>query len=349
MKPVWSGIAAVVMLAGAGCGGGPQGGQGGGFSVQVRTAAATREPVEERISVVASLSANEMVDIRSRMTGSIEEINFSEGERVEEGRLLFHLDKGKLEASIKEAEARFRLAKANLERARSMLENRTISRQEFDQATATHDSSKATLEWMKQQLEDSRIYATFEGVTGARLVSLGQVVTPQTLLTILVDADPIKVEFRVPERFVGQLAKGQTIEFKVPAYAEAFRGSVYFIDPQVDPATRTVLVKAEAPNPDERLRPGMFGSLDLILRVKEDAVVIPEAALVLEADRVFVYTVGGDGAVARVMVEPGARMPGKVEVLNGLQPGDRVVVEGTQKVRPGATAVEAPASPEDAS
>lgn len=337
-------LAATVLLS-AGCGKGP-GPMMGGMTVQVRTAKAAVEPIEDRISLVASLSANEMVEIKSRITGNIEEINFEEGERVEKGRRLFSLDKGKLEASIKEAEARFNLARANLERSKTMLENRTVSQQEYDQAKATFESGLATLDLMKQQFEDSRIYATFEGVMGARLVSLGQVVTDQTPLSMLVDVDPIKVEFRVPERFIGQLALGQAIEYRVAAYSsESFRGQVYFIDPQVDVNTRTVLVKATAPNADGRLRPGMFGNLDLILRIKDQAVVIPESALFLQSDQALVYSVDDHNIVSSVAVEAGQRLPGKVEIIRGLQGGERVIVEGTQKVRPGSQVVEAPDVP----
>jgi membrane fusion protein (multidrug efflux system) len=325
----------------AGCGGREAGPGPGGFVVQVRTAEVRRQPIEERVALVASLSANEMVEVRSRIAGSIEEIHFEEGEAVEAGRLLFRLDKEKLEASVREAEAHFNMARTTLDRARTMLDSRTISQQEYDQNRATFEANQATLELMRQQLKDSFIRAPFDGIMGARRVSLGQVVAAQTLLGTLVDTDPIKVECRVPERFSGQLAAGQSIEFRVAAYpGEGFRGEVYFIDPVVDLNTRTVLVKARAPNGDGRLRPGMFGNLDLILRVKGDALVIPESALVLQSDQALVYRVDGENQVERMRVRVGERRPGWVEIVEGVQEGDRVVVEGTQKVQPGVHVVE---------
>jgi membrane fusion protein, multidrug efflux system len=330
--------AAALLIAAAGCGGKkPAAAPQGPMAVHVLAAAAAREAIEERVSIVASVSANESVEIRSRIPGSIEEIGFEEGQPVEEGQLLFALDQGKLQAAVQQAEANFKLAEANWERAQTMLEGRTISRQEYDQASAAYEAAKATLELTRQLFHDSKIAAPFEGITGPRLVSKGQVVNTDRVLGTLVDIDPVKVEFRVPERFASQLSEGQTIEYRVAAFAgEVFKGKVYFIDPQVDVDTRTVLVKALEPNADHRLRPGMFGNLDLILRVKSDALVVPEAALVVSADQTVVYKVDEKSLAQRVSVGVGQRMAGKAEILQGLAEGDRVITEGLQKIRPGA-------------
>lgn len=307
------------------------------FAVQVRAADAVRQPIEDKISLVASLTANEVVDIRSEMEGQVSTINFEEGQPVKEGQVLFELDQGKLEASVAEAEANFKMAEANMKRSESMVANKTISQQEYDQAVATFEANRATLELMKRQWKDSRIFAKFHGIMGARRVSPGQVIDKNTHLTTLVDIDPIKVEVRVPERFLGQLSVGQSITFHVAAYGdEAFSGKVYFIDPQVDENSRTVLVKATSENTDGRLRPGMFGNLDLILRIKENAVLVPESALVVQGDTTSVFIIDDKGLAQPVQVKIGVRLAGKVEVVEGLKGGEKVVTEGTQKLRPGA-------------
>lgn len=335
----WATVAALA-LGTAACkpgGGAPAGGPGPAMKVAVRVAVAAKKPVAERLSLVASVSANERVTVKSPLEGTIARINFTEGERVEQGRVLFELDTGKWDAALAEAEAGFRVAEATLRRAESMLKNQTISRQEYDQTVAQFEATRAGVARMKEQLKDARITADFAGVMGARAVSLGQVVSPQTELASLVDLDPVKVEFTVPERFLGQLAVGQGIEFRVSAYRDhSFTGQVYFIAPEVDAANRAVLVKARSPNADGRLRPGMFGNLDLILNVRAEAVVVPEAALVTQGDELMLFLVDEQGLAQPRPVQVGVRLAGEVEIVSGLQGGETVIVEGLQKVRPGA-------------
>lgn len=332
----------LLALAAASACGKKEGGGGppAGFASRVKAAAVQVKPVEEKISVVASISANESIEVKSEIDGTIEDILFSEGQPVEKGQVLVKLDTRKWDASVAQAEAEFKLAVATRDRAESMVKNQTISAQEYDQATATYEARKASLDLMKQQLKDARITARISGIAGARLVSPGQVISKETLLTTLVDISPVKVEFRVPERFLGQLKTGQVIAFRVSAYpGEEFRGEVYFIDPQVDVATRTVLVKATQPNEDGRLRPGMFGNLDLILTVRERALLVPESAILRDGDKVILYTIGADGTAQMVPVELGARRPGEVEVTQGLSGGEKVIFEGTQKIGPGAPVI----------
>jgi membrane fusion protein (multidrug efflux system) len=146
----------------------------------------------------------------------------------------------------------------------------------------------------------------------------------------------MKAEFNVPERLVGQLSQGQEIHARVAAYPdEQFLGTVYFINPQVNPDTRTVLVKARLPNPDGKLRAGMFTNLDVVFRVREQAVVIPESALLLEGDHASVFVAQNSTAQPRP-VTTGVRLAGVLEILDGLAPGEIVIIEGTQKLSPGA-------------
>jgi membrane fusion protein (multidrug efflux system) len=339
MSMLRAGVMAALVLAVAGCGGQPggHGGPPGGMRVNVRATPAALQPVEEKISLVASISANESIEVKSEVDGTVVGIHFEEGQPVKKGQLLVQLDEEKLKASVAEAEANFTLAASNRERSETMLGDRTISKQEYDQATSSYEARRATLELMKRQWRDTRILAPFSGIAGARLVSPGQVISRSTSLTSLVDIHPVKIELRVPERFLGRLLIGQTIEFRVAAYpGETFRGEVYFIDPQVDLTTRTVLVKATHPNDEGRLHPGMFGNLDLILRVKDSAVVIPESALVQQGDQASVYIIDASNLAQQVAVKIGTRLAGQLEVLEGLKGGEQVIYEGLQKIGPGA-------------
>lgn len=333
------GLVLVVAVSAQGCGK-KQKGPGGpppGTAMKVRAEAARVGPLEETITLVASVYANEAIEVKSEVEGTVASIEFQEGQAVKKGAVLAKLDTRKLEAAVEQAEANFRLTELNRERADLMLKNNTIAQQEYDQATSSYQANKANLDLVRQQMKDAKITAPFDGLTGARLVSPGQVISRNTTLTTLVDIEPVKVEFRVPERYLGQLTPGQTIAFHVPAYpGETFRGQVYFVAPQVDEATRTVLVKATQDNADGRLRPGMFGNLDLILSVRSEAVTVPESALLRDGDTTFLYTISPEGAATMVPVKLGLRQPGRVEILEGLSGGEPVIYEGTQKIGPGA-------------
>ena len=332
-------------LALTGCGKKTDAGPKGPPVVQVVAVEARRQPVSETLALVGSVAAKEMVEIKSETDGVVQEILFKEGQRVEKGQLLVLLDESKLAATLAEAEANFKLSRANGERAQQLFKDKLISQQEFDQAAAAFNVNQASLDLKKRQLKDARIYAPFAGVIGARSVSTGQVISKNSTLTYLIDIDPVPVELNVPERFLSQLKVGQTIEVSVAAYpGRAFRGKVYFVASYVDPATRTALIKAYIPNPDSELKPGMFANLDLTLTVRENAVVIPEVALnqILEGERAMVFLVGESNKVALKTVSLGMRLAGQVEVLSGLAGGEKVIVEGMQKIGPGATVKLAP-------
>jgi membrane fusion protein (multidrug efflux system) len=178
--------------------------------------------------------------------------------------------------------------------------------------------------------------APFAGTTGARRISPGQYITRNTVVTWLVDLDPVKVEMNIPERFLSQTQVGQTVEFKVTAYPEQnFEGEIYFIDSRLDLATRTALVKTRVPNPDGQLKAGMVANLELSLVLREDAVVIPEAAIMSDGDTTFVYLVNEEQQVVLQPLVIGQRLPRWVEVLEGLTGGETVIVEGHQKIGPG--------------
>ena len=175
---------------------------------------------------------------------------------------------------------------------------------------------------------------------GSRNVSPGAIVSTfvRVPLTTLVDLDPLKVEVNVPERFLSELKIGQTLEIKVAAYADKrFKGEVYFIAPSVDPVTRTALVKARIANSDFVLKPGMFANLDLTLQIRQQALVIPEVALMMNGDRVSIFVVDKEMKAQSRTVALGVRLAGQVEVVKGLEAGELVIVEGVQKLGPGST------------
>lgn len=314
--------------------------------MQVVAIPVARQVVQESLSLVGTVAANEQVEVKAESDGFVEGIHFVEGQEVAEGALLVTLDETRLQAAMEEAEAALKLSRQTYDRSKELLGARLISQQEYDQAASRLAVDEAAVAGRARALKEARVVAPFEGTVGARMISPGQLVNRATTLTWLVDLDPVKVEFNVPERFLSQVQVGQEIQVKVAAWpARRFAGKVFFVAPFVEPVTRTVLVKAEVPNGEDLLKPGMFASLDLTLQVRDDAMVIPEAGLsqILDGDRATVMIVDGDDTVVVRPVKVGVRMPGRVEILEGLQGDERVIVEGLQKIAPGMKVRRAPA------
>ena len=310
---------------------------GGPPTVNVVAFKSQRTALTDKISIVGSMESNEQVNIQSEISGTIESIRFEEGQPIKAGELLFEIAKEKLKASYDQALANLKLAETTATRYKNLVQNKAVSQQEYDQTVATLESNRATLALAKEQLADATIVAPFEGVMGERLVSEGQFVTQGTPLGSLYNQNPMKVTFHVPERYVGEIRTGQTISTKVAAFKDkSYEGKVYFISPNIDETTRTALVKARIPNPQGELRAGMFANLELILDIKENAILIPETALIIKGDSVSVYTVGEDDTVALKQVTVGTRREGMVEIVTGLEADEVVVTEGYQKIGPGS-------------
>lgn len=328
-----------------GCkGGGPYGHGAGGFAVNVVAEPVKAEKIEEKISLVGNLQADEAVEIKNQIDGLIQEIGFTEGQTVKAGQMLFVIDADKLKATLAQTQASLGLAQTTFDRLSTLIKSNAISQQEFDQASSDLESRKAQIDLIKAQLKETQILAPFDGVMGERKVSIGQFVNTGTTLTYLINQNPMKAEFRVPERFLGQLKEGQGIEVSVAAYPnERFSGEVYFIDPQIDEMSRTALVKAKLPNQEGQLRRGMFANLSLIVSIRDEALTVPETALIPKSDDVFVFVVDKENKAQMKKVQVGIRLVGKAEILDGLANGEQVIVEGFQKIGPGSlVAIKAP-------
>jgi membrane fusion protein (multidrug efflux system) len=302
---------------------------------RVVVAEATEVSFPLTVEALGTARANESVEIRPRISRAITKIRFEEGQRVEAGTVLVELEDSELRAAVAAARANLATSEAELQRAKELVKTRALSPSEFDRRRAQRDADRAALDAALAQLADTRVRAPFEGRVGLRRVSLGALVSPDTVITTLDDTDPVKVDFDVPETALARLEEGLTVDARSAAWPEtAFRGVVASIDTRVDPVSRTVTVRALVPNPDGRLRPGMLLVVKL-LRENVAALVVPEQAIVPEQSRQYVLVVEDDGRVEKRLVVTGRRRPGQVEVLEGLAPGERVVAEGTQKARPG--------------
>lgn len=308
--------------------------------VQVR-----QDAITESVTAVGSLLANEAVVIRPEIDGRIEAIHFQEGQVVRKGEKLVSLDASEVEAQLASAAAAANLNRSRLKRAEELHDRKFISAQALDEARENLNQTNAREAEIKAKLAKSVIRAPFEGVPGLRQVSPGAYVKAGQDVARLEGIGVLKLDFRVPELYLSRIRVGQDLAVLVDAYpAETFKGAIYAIEPAVDEATRTVLLRARLPNPGVRLKPGMFARVSLVIGQRENALLVPEQAIVPRGGGRYVFRVV-DGKALLTQVEMGLRRPGEVEIVSGLEAGQTIVSDGQLKLQDGAavsTAAEKP-------
>ncbi|MBX3703316.1 MAG: efflux RND transporter periplasmic adaptor subunit [Steroidobacteraceae bacterium] len=335
--------AAAVLLQGCGADGAGAGrGTGAGAgpeSVAVVTAAAVEKPVAVEVEALGTARANEAVEITSKSANTVISVRFEEGQLVRRGQLLVEFDGAQARADLAAAEAALAESRSAFARSKDLYTQQALSQAQLETIEATLLANQARVAAAQARLADTLIRAPFDGRVGLRRVSVGALVNPGTVITTLDDTRTMKVDFDVPEVFLAVLNPGLGVVARSAAFAsEAFAGEVESVDSRVDPVTRSIKVRARMPNPDGRLRPGMF----LTVRVSRDplpGIVVPEQALVPERGKTYVFVLA-DGRISRREVAIGRRTPGEVELTQGIAAGERVVIEGTQKVREGSAAHE---------
>lgn len=301
----------------------------------VVVAKASIEPVRDEVEALGTSKANESITVTPKVTEVATFINFEDGDLVKKGRLLVQLQDREQVARVKAAKVRVTDHMRELERIRSLVTSQTIAELERDRLQTLIDTTKAELEQSQSALMDRKITAPFDGRLGLRQISVGSLLTPGTVITTLDDISVIKLDFSVPERFIQSLEIGKVVEASAVAFSnELFTGKVISIDSRVNPTTRTVIVRAEIPNPNSRLLPGMLMKVTLIKESRE-ALILPESAVIPIQDRHYVYVVNDEDVIEREEVVLGLRKRGWVEIINGVALGEKVVIRGILKVRPG--------------
>jgi membrane fusion protein (multidrug efflux system) len=323
--------------------GGPRPSFGG--PVTVVTATMKREPFAQQMEAVGTARANEAVDITSKVSNRVTAIRFREGQQVKAGDVLVEFDSQQVRATLAEAEAALSDSRSQYKRSRELYTTKALSEAQLDQIEATLKANEARVAGAQAQLNDTIIRAPFDGRVGLRNISVGSYVSPGTVITTLDDTSIIKLDFSLPEVFLASLQEGLEISARTAAYPDAeFRGKVTSIDSRVDPVSRSITVRAHIDNKDGRLRPGMFMTVR-VMRDEQPTLMVPEEAIVPEGSKRFVFVVR-DGKAVRTEVVTGRRRPGEVEAVSGLEEGDVVVIEGTQKIRDGVAVKAVPAGTE---
>ncbi|NBT89405.1 MAG: efflux RND transporter periplasmic adaptor subunit [Verrucomicrobia bacterium] len=340
MKHFWI-LLALMALASCKKGGGPP----RDAPVPVELVAVEVGPLLEKLQASGVLDAEESVDLKPEVDGEVTSIQMTEGETVKKGGLILQIDESKQQAIVAEAESDFRLAQETLHRADVLLADGTISKQEHDQSHAGYRRSEAALNLARKRLTEFTLTAPFDGILGRRYISVGQYVSPQTILVSIYALDRMKLDFSVPERYSARVKPGQTLSLTVAAHGEEkFSGEIYLVEPEVDSETRTVQVRAYVPNADHRLKPGMFANVSLSVGTKESALTLPEDCIFPHTGGFAVYRDAG-GVAELVPVQTGLRIPGRVEILSGLKAGDLVARSGNLRLSPGRKLLPQPASP----
>jgi len=289
----------------------------------------------QAITAVGSLRSDETIIVRPEIAGRVSRIQFREGERVAKDTVLVKLDDSVQQADLERARANLKLSKTKHERAIDLRDKGFLSSQALDESENNLRVAQADAELMEARSSKTTIRAPFAGTIGLRQVSIGDYVKEGQDIVNLESLDALKVDFRVPELALSQVRDGQTLQITLDAMPDrAYGGRVVAINPLIDANGRAIVIRAQVPNVDGKLRPGMFARVRLFTSGMKDTLVVPEESLFPVGDDKYVYKVV-DNKATRQKIEIGARRDGKVEVLNGLAPTDVVVTAGALKLREG--------------
>lgn len=305
--------------------------------VPVITAIAVKEAFTETLKALGTAKANESVVITPTVEERVVDILFDDGGLATKGQVLVKLDDSEARSLLAEARATLGEQQKQFERIRKLAKTNSTSQSKLDEERGLLDVAKARVALLEARLMDYTIRAPFAGILGIRQISAGAVVDSDTVITTLDDTTVIKLDFTVPENYIGVLKEGMRVSAQSPAFPnQNFNATVNTISSRVDPETRTLTVRAQIPNPDRLLKPGMLLTVELI-KNRSQSLIIPEEAVIMDKDKKYVLVVTGEKRVEKKEIVTGRRSPGKIEVISGLDAGHQVIISGLTRVRPGSS------------
>ena len=284
------------------------------------------------ISVSGTIEANEQVEIRSEVPGIVTSINFQEGSQVKKGQLLLKISDRELRAQLSQALTKEKLAQNTEYRAEMLLKKEAISKEEYDIALADLQTARAQTQLIRAQLAKTSVIAPFSGQIGLRSISTGEYITPTTPVAKLVNLNPAKVSFSIPEKYSGSVKVNTEFTFNIAGSAKVYSGKVYAIEPRIETDTRTLQFRARSANPYGELLPGTFANINLPLSTITDAILIPSQAVIPIQDGKKVF-VTDSGKAKEVVIETSSRTDKDVLVLSGLSAGDTVLTTGIMSLK----------------
>lgn len=304
----------------------------------VETVVVKPQKIENVLVTNGSILPNEEINLRSETSGQVVRINFTEGSKVSKGQVLVQIDDSELRPRLQKLNAEWRTARDELARMKQLYDVKGISRQEFESAELKVVALESDKNLVEAQISKSRITAPFNGTIGLRYVSRGAYVTPGDPIAKLVEIDPVKIEFSVPETYANQIKKDQALDFTLAGTDKSFSATIYAFDPMIDPSTRSLKIRARAENKNNELIPGSFVSLKLSLGDIDNALLVPNIAVVpdIEGQKIFLIK---DGKAAQRSVRTGIQKGNEIQIVNGVEPGDTVITTGLLSVREGTLVV----------
>jgi len=317
----------------AGAKGGKGGGGAPGMAVEgivVKTAA-----FDSNLEISGAIEANESVVLRSEVAGLVTGIFFKEGTNVSKGALLVKVNDRDIQAQLREAATKQSLSSTNENRAKQLLAKGAISQEEYDTSLADLKSLQAQAALIKAQLAKTSVIAPFSGKIGLRSISVGEYITPATVIANLLSTNPVKISFSVPEKYVGQIKINSEISFTTDASGKVYKGKVFAVEPGINQQTRTLQIKALAQNPSGELLPGSFAKIKLALSTLDNAILVPTQAIIPVLKGKVVY-ISKNGKATQVPVEAGTRTAESIVITSGLKVGDTVLTTGAMSLKPDA-------------
>jgi membrane fusion protein (multidrug efflux system) len=292
----------------------------------------TPQEFSNTISLSGSIEANEQIEIRSEISGIVEKISFTEGSNVSKGQVLFKVNDIELRAQLAQAKTKENLSSENERRAKLLLQKEAISQEEYDIASADYRTAKAQTQLIQAQIGKTTVRAPFSGKIGLRSISPGTYVTPTTLIAKLVNTNPLKITFSIPEKYATEINKNNQITFTVPNVADTFTAKIYALEPAIEATTRTLQIRALTDNSSGKLLPGTFANIELPLKNIKDAIIIPTEAIVPIQDGKKVF-IANNGKAKEVKVTTLTRTDKDVVVTSGLKIGDTVLTSGVMSLK----------------
>lgn len=293
------------------------------------------ERLENNLSVTGNIIPNESVNLRSEISGLVTEINFKEGEFVKKGTPLVYLNDDELTAQKDRLNYTKKLYEGQENRQKQLLEREAISQEEYDIVLNQYNTNLADINLIEALIRQTVIRAPFDGVIGLRQISIGSVITPADVIVSVVNIDPIKIDFSIPERYANTVKQGSRITFTNAAVEGESEGEVYAIAPNIDAATRTLQLRAISPNKARKFLPGMFVGIKLNLEVDENAFMVPAESLIPEMGGYKVYIVNSADKIEETKVSIGIRTEKEVQIVEGLKEGDLVLKTGVIQAKAG--------------
>src|SRR5690625_1803588 len=305
------------------------------FIFQADAVVAEASYLEELISSTGTVRAIQEIDLSSETSGKVIGLHINEGSEVTAGDLLVKVNDNDLQAELARLESNIELFEETSERQQQLFERGGATQEDYDNTLMQLNNLRAEHATVMVQIDRTEVRAPFDGIVGLTYISEGAYVTPSTRIASLQNTDSVRVDFTIPERYSANVRMGSQINFEVQGVDSLFTGEVIATEPQIDPRTRTVQVRAVAENTNRLLNPGAFATVEHVLSAFDEALVVPSVALVPDngSFKVLVYQ---DGKVRESFVETGIRLRDRIQILSGIAPGDTVLVNGLMQLSEGS-------------